>query len=190
MRTAMAPIIGAVLQEAAALARELEDSPLWRIANVREGAITIQQQAGRFAAATDDATRKDAAEWAREGYIILSSALPDTHAGAVPNERNTGWITANEIGRLFGAEFVWLARVRLAFTPAVPDASLHDPSVDYLRGLVEISGMTQRAVAERIGIGHRLLKYYLTTPGQGKEHRVAPYPVQFALEALARADHR
>lgn len=190
MRTTMAPTIGAVLQEAAALARELEDSPLWRIANVREGAITIQQQAERFAAATDDATRKDAAEWAREGYIILSSALPDTHSGAVPNERNTGWITANEIGRLFGAEFVWLARVRLAFTPAVPDASLHDPSVDYLRGLVEISGMTQRAVAERIGIGHRLLKYYLTTPGQGKERRVAPYPVQFALEALARANHR
>lgn len=186
-----APTIGAVLQEAAALARELEDSPLWRIANVREGAITIQQQAERFASAADDATRKDAAEWAREGYVILSSALPDTHAGPVPDERRTGWVTAHEIGRLFGAEFVWLARVRLAFTPAVPDASLHDPSVDYLRGLIELTGLSQRAVAERIGIGHRLLKYYLTTPGQGKEHRVAPYPVQFALERLAAgADQR
>lgn len=182
-----APYIGAVLHEAATLAREFEDSPLWKIANVREGAITIQQQAERFAAATDDATRKDAAEWAREGYIILSSALPDTHAGAVPDERRTGWVTAHEIGRLFGPEFVWLARVRLAFTPSAPDAALHDPSVEYLRGLIEITGLSQRAVAERIGIGHRLLKYYLTTPGQGKEHRIAPYPVQFALEALARA---
>lgn len=188
--SAAAPTIGAVLQEAAALARELEDSPLWRIANVREGAITIQQQAERFESAADDATRKDAAEWAREGYIILSSALPDTHAGAVPNERKTGWIIAHEIGRLFGPEFAWLARVRLAFTPAAPDASRHDPSTDYLRGLIAITGMSQRSVADRIGVSHRLLKYYLTTPGQGKEHRVAPYPVQFALEALARADHR
>lgn len=185
-----APDIGAVLAEAAALAREFEDSPLWRIANVREGAITIQQQAERFASAADDATRRDAAEWAREGCIILSSALPDTHAGAVPDERRTGWVTAHEIGRLFDPEFVWLARVRLAFSPVAPDAARHNPEVEYLRGLIELTGMSQRAVADRVGIGHRLLKYYLTTPGQGKEHRVAPYPVQFALEALARSDHR
>jgi hypothetical protein len=181
-----APALGAVLAEAAALAREFEESPLWRIANVREGALTIQQQAARYAEATDDETRKDAAAWAREGYIILSSALPDTHASPRPNERETGWVTARDIGQLFGAEFVWLARVRLAFTPPVPDASRHDPSVDYLRGLIELTRMSQREVAERIGIGFRLLKYYLTTPGEGREHRVATYPVQFAIECLAR----
>lgn len=176
------------LREAATLARDLEDSPLWRIDNVREGAITIQQQAERFAAAADDETRKDAAEWAREGCIILSSALPDTHSGQAPDERKTGWVTAHEINRLFGPEFVWLARTRLEYAPLAPDASRHDPSVEYLRGLIEIAGLTQRGVAARIGIGHRLLKYYLTTPGEGKEFRVAPYPVQYALEGLARGE--
>lgn len=178
--------VAAALSEASLLAREFEGSPLWRIANVREGAITIQQQAERYATAADDATRKDAAEWAREGYIILSSALPDTHSGQVPDEMQTGWVTAHEISRLFGPEFAWLARVRLEFTPAAPDSKLHDPSVDYLRGLIEIARMTQREVAGRIGVGHRLLKYYLTTPGEEKEFRVAPYPVQYALEGLAR----
>jgi len=173
------------LREAASLAREFEDSPLWRIANIREGAITIQQQAERYAAATDHETRTDAATWAREGYQILSSALPDTHSGPVPDERKTGWVIAHEIGRLLGTEFGWLARVRLASQPSFPDASKHDPSVEYLRGLIEIAGLSQREVAERIGIGHRLLKYYLTTPGTDKESRVAPYPVQFSLERLA-----
>ncbi len=181
-----APSIGAILHEAAALARDFEDSPLWRIPNVREGAITIQQQAERFAAAQNDATRKDSAEWAREGYIILSSALPDSCRGPAPDERKTGWQTAHDIKMLFGPEFVWLARVRLEFLPATPDAALHDPSVEYLRGLIELTGISQREVAQRIGIGHRLLKYYLTTPGLGKETRVAPYPVQYALESLAR----
>lgn len=182
-----APSLGAVLAEAANLAREFEDSPLWQRAQVREGAITIQQQAERYASATDDETRADAATWAREGYQILSSALPDTYRGPVPDERTTGWATAHAIARLFGAEFVWLARVRLEFTPAWPDATRHDPSVDYLRGLIEIAGLSQREVAERIGIGFRLLKYYITTPVPGRESRVAPYPVQFAMERLAVA---
>jgi transcriptional regulator with XRE-family HTH domain len=67
----------------------------------------------------------------------------------------------------------------------VPDATRHDPSADYLRGLIEVTGLSQREVAERIGIGFRLLKYYLTTPREGVESRVAPYPVQYALEMLA-----
>lgn len=66
-----------------------------------------------------------------------------------------------------------------------PDASLHNPDPAYLRGLIAATGLSQRAVADRIGIGHRLLKYYLTTPGQKSEYRVAPYPVQYALERLA-----
>lgn len=175
------------LREAAALARDFEDSPLWRIANVREGAITIQQQAERYAEADDDETRADAATWAREGYMILSAALPAEYRGAPPDERKTGWVTAHEIRQLFGAEFAWEARVRLSVTPATPDASLHNPDVDYLRGLIEIAGISQREVADKIGIGRRLLTYYLTTPGQGKEFRVAPYPVQFAIERLAAA---
>lgn len=180
-----APSIGAVLQEAAALAREFEDSPLWARENVREGAITIQQQAQRYADAQDDETRADAATWAREGFQILSSGLPDSHEGNAPNERLTGWATAADIGKLFGAEFTWLARVRLAFSGPLPDASKHNPAPDYLRALLLISGHTQRAAAERIGIGERLMRYYLTPAGGNAESRVAPYPVQFALERLA-----
>ncbi len=185
-----APSIGAALEEAASLAREFEDSPLWQRGQVREGAITIQQQAERYASAQDDATRVDAATWAREGYQILSSALPDTYRGSAPNERETGWATAQALAQLFGAEFVWAARVRLEFTPAWPDAARHDPDTTYLRGLIEIAARSQRDIAEQIGIGFRLLKYYLTMPGTGKEHRVAPYPVQFALERLAATSTR
>lgn len=173
------------LREAALLAQDFENTPLWRIDNVREGAITIQQQAERYAAARDDETRADAATWAREGYMILSAALPAEYRSASPDERATGWITAHEIRQLFGAEFAWAARVALSICPASPDAARHNPDVDYLRGLIEIAGISQREVADKIGIGHRLLKYYLTTPGQGKEFRIAPYPVQFAIERLA-----
>ena len=115
------PVIGAVLAEAAILARDLEDTPLWRIANVREGAITIQQQAERYAAADDDVTRRDAAAWAREGYVLLSSALPDTYESELHDERSTGWLTAADISRLFGPEDAWLERVRLAFAPSIPE---------------------------------------------------------------------
>ncbi len=71
-----------------------------------------------------------------------------------------------------------------------PDASLHDPRPEYLRSLIERAGVSQREAAERIGIGHRLLKYYLTTPGQTAQYRVAPYPVQYALEELAALDRK
>jgi transcriptional regulator with XRE-family HTH domain len=66
-----------------------------------------------------------------------------------------------------------------------PDASRHDPRPEYLRALVEQAGLTQRAAAQRIGVSERLLRYYLASDGAA-EQRVAPYPVQFALEQLAR----
>lgn len=65
-----------------------------------------------------------------------------------------------------------------------PDASLHDPRPDYLRALVVQSGLSQRAIADRIGISDRLLRYYLA-PEDADNRRVAPYPVQYALERLA-----
>lgn len=67
-----------------------------------------------------------------------------------------------------------------------PDATRHDPRPEYLRALIAQTGLSQRAVAERIGIGLRLLKYYITTSREGVESRIAPYPVQYALESLAR----
>ena len=66
-----------------------------------------------------------------------------------------------------------------------PDDSRHDPRPDYLRALVDQSGLSQRQCAIRIGIDPRALRYYL----QAEDHptrRVAPYPVQYALERLAR----
>ncbi len=65
-----------------------------------------------------------------------------------------------------------------------PDATKHNPDPDYLRGLVEQSGMTQRAVARLIGIDERLFRMYLANR-QAKSALDAPYPVQFCLEALA-----
>jgi hypothetical protein len=38
-----------------------------------------------------------------------------------------------------------------------PDASLHDPRPDYLRPLVERSGLSQVECARRIGISERVV---------------------------------
>lgn len=111
------PAISDVLREAALLAQEFENTPLWQRKNVREGAITIQQQAQRFERATDDATRADAAVWAWEGYVLLSSALPDTYLAA-PDERKIGWATAHTIAKMFGGESAWLRRVHDAWPRA------------------------------------------------------------------------
>lgn len=66
-----------------------------------------------------------------------------------------------------------------------PDASRHDPRPEYLRALLDRAGVSQREAARRIGISERVMRYYLTPEGGGAESRAAPYPVQFALEALA-----
>jgi hypothetical protein len=71
-----------------------------------------------------------------------------------------------------------------------PDSSLHDPRPEYLRALLARAGVSQREAARRIGIGERLLRYYLTEPGGTSESRVAPYPVQYALESLALRDRQ
>lgn len=178
------PIEQAV-QEAATLANDLVRTPLWSIEGVRDGGITIQQQAVRFSHAQDEETKRDAAAWAYEGYELLSRALPDTHDGIVPDERKTGWLTARDICALFGPEFVWNARVRLKFTPSQPDAAYYCADAEYLQGLLQITGKSQRAIAELIGLSARLLRYYMTPENSGKESRKAPYPTQYALERLA-----
>lgn len=64
-----------------------------------------------------------------------------------------------------------------------PDASLHDPRPEYLRALLRKAGLSQRQAAARLGISERMMRYYLAD--KTADHRPAPYPVQFALEALA-----
>lgn len=66
-----------------------------------------------------------------------------------------------------------------------PDATNHDPAPDYLRSLIEAAGLSQREAAKRIGISERQMRYYLAEPGATARSAEAPYPVQYALEALA-----
>lgn len=66
-----------------------------------------------------------------------------------------------------------------------PDASNHNPDPRYLRGLLEQAGISQRKAAELLGITDRAMRYYLSDEGSAT-FRPAPYPVQFALECLAR----
>lgn len=60
-----------------------------------------------------------------------------------------------------------------------PDASTHRPDPDHLRRLIRRAEMTQREVADRIGVPRRTLQSYLS----GEQR--APYPVQYCLERLA-----
>jgi transcriptional regulator with XRE-family HTH domain len=68
-----------------------------------------------------------------------------------------------------------------------PDASLHDPRPEYLRALVEQSGLSQVECARRIGVDASTFRRYL---GNGKSALRADYRTQFALEALASAPDR
>jgi hypothetical protein len=68
-----------------------------------------------------------------------------------------------------------------------PDASRHNPRPEYLRALLDQAGVSQREAARRIGISERLLRYYVA-PEHAEDRRVAPYPVQYALERLAECD--
>jgi transcriptional regulator with XRE-family HTH domain len=67
---------------------------------------------------------------------------------------------------------------------AKPDATLHNPSPEYLRDLLLKAGVTQLAAAKAIGITERVLRYYLSDT-QSASYRPAPYVVQYALEQLA-----
>lgn len=65
-----------------------------------------------------------------------------------------------------------------------PNASHHYPDPSYLRTLLSTAQLTQSKAADLIGISPRLLRYYLSSPSSNG-YRQAPYPVQYALEALA-----
>ena len=60
-----------------------------------------------------------------------------------------------------------------------PDSAIYyDPRPEYLRTLIESSGLSQNLAAKKIGISERSLRYYLSD-------RKADYPVQVALEDLS-----
>lgn len=68
-------------------------------------------------------------------------------------------------------------------TPDAPGFYL--PDADYLRLLCKAAGLSPRQAAKQIGISERAMRYFLTPALPGADFRVAPYPVQFALETLA-----
>lgn len=68
----------------------------------------------------------------------------------------------------------------------MPDATNHNPSPLYLRGLIKAAGMTQARAALAIGVSVRSMRGYLSD-AVIETHADAPYSVQFALEALAGA---
>ncbi len=68
-----------------------------------------------------------------------------------------------------------------------PDATQHNPDPLYLRELLHKAGLSQEQAADRIGIGRRTMRQYLAARESAKRYSAAPYPVQFALEALASA---
>lgn len=61
-----------------------------------------------------------------------------------------------------------------------PNAEQHNPDPTYARNLIEQSGLTIRAAAQRTGTSERSMRHWLA--GNGR----LPYTLQYALEQLAR----
>lgn len=59
-----------------------------------------------------------------------------------------------------------------------PDATLHNPDPEHIRGLIKDTGLSQREVARRLGVTDRLIRYYVAG------ERECPYTVQYCLERL------
>lgn len=65
-----------------------------------------------------------------------------------------------------------------------PDASRHDPRPEYLRALIEQSGLSQVECARLIDLSPSTLRKYLM-PADAPSRLVADYRTQYALEQLA-----
>ena len=60
-----------------------------------------------------------------------------------------------------------------------PDASLHNPTHEYLRELLARAGLSQRGAARLLDIRERQMRRYLAGDAE------VPYCVQYAIERLA-----
>ncbi len=63
---------------------------------------------------------------------------------------------------------------------ALPNAEDHNPDPDYMRSLVEASGLSQRKAAAQIGVGERTMRAWLAGD------QSFPYAAQYAMEQLAK----
>ena len=66
-----------------------------------------------------------------------------------------------------------------------PDAKLHKPDANYIRGLVEKSGLKQPELAKVLGIGSRSIRLYIADKNVATRRDI-PYCVQYALEQLVK----
>ena len=108
----MSYTIPEIIAEIDSIAESLEDSPLYfQSRQIAEGITAMRQAAEKFAGATEDAARLDAALWVGEAYLLYSSSLPDAGIG----EAATGWATATQIAKLIGGPALWETRVREEF---------------------------------------------------------------------------
>lgn len=101
--------IQTIIEESAALAESLADTPIYyKSRKSAEGIDAMQQAAAAYRAATTEPARLDAALWLGEAYLLLSSGLPDVGH----TEQSTGWGTATQIARLLGGPARWEECVR------------------------------------------------------------------------------
>ena len=66
-----------------------------------------------------------------------------------------------------------------------PDIENHNPDPQYLRALIDKSGLSQRECARRLGISPRALRQYITHEYNATYTPVL-YVVQYGLEGLAK----
>jgi len=65
-----------------------------------------------------------------------------------------------------------------------PNALNYNNDPEYLHRLIMQTGLSQRAVAEKLGVGQRIFRSYIADRGAVTAQPI-PYPVQYALEMLA-----
>lgn len=60
----------------------------------------------------------------------------------------------------------------------------YNPDPNYLRSLIEVSGLSQREIARRIGVNESQFRCYITKK-ENKSYNECPYVIQVCLELLA-----
>ena len=78
-------------------------------------------------------------------------------------------------------------KIDLRSLPPVPNKSFYNPDPDYIRALIEATGLSQRAVAEQIGVSERMIRYYVTRHRDDTKGQKVTYVAQYAIERLAAA---
>lgn len=65
-----------------------------------------------------------------------------------------------------------------------PNANNHNANPQYIRGLIDKIGLSQREIARTLGIPERTFRQYITALDNAT-YVQCPYTVQFALESWA-----